>query len=145
MPRARKKRLRAVDPTNYVQVLGDQIRRHRLALDLAQADVAARAGISLKYLGEVERGDKNPTATTIGRIALAVGWNGFDARTDTVTTAIVSEADHAFRDDLMRCAFPVALAEFYRSGGSGMAWDSYDDLAGSIVNAVDAMLRARKK
>jgi hypothetical protein len=60
-------------------------------------------------------------------------------------TATEEQAREQQRDELVKLAFPVALADFYRTGGAGEVWDDYDDLAESCYNAADAMLRARKK
>jgi transcriptional regulator with XRE-family HTH domain len=49
--------------------LGAYIRKLRLARSLTIADVAARAKCDASYLGQVERGRRNPTVLLLHRIA----------------------------------------------------------------------------
>ena len=51
------------------QTLGGLIRRIRARKGLTQDEVGYRAGISGKYLGEIERGEKNPTARIVLKLA----------------------------------------------------------------------------
>ena len=53
--------------------LGQTIRRLRREADLTQEELAARAGISANYVGEIERGECNPS--TLVLFALARGLN----------------------------------------------------------------------
>lgn len=57
------------------QRLGALLQRRRRQLGLTQAELAERASLSLKYLGEVERGEANVTIDALDRIATALGWN----------------------------------------------------------------------
>lgn len=41
-----------------------------------QAELAARAGLSLTYVGELERGQRSPSLLTISRIAKAARMTG---------------------------------------------------------------------
>jgi transcriptional regulator with XRE-family HTH domain len=49
--------------------MGLNIRKLRKAKGLTQEKLAEMAGISYKYLGEIERGETNPSIDTIFRIA----------------------------------------------------------------------------
>lgn len=49
--------------------LGQTVRRLRREADLTQEDLAARAGISANYVGEIERGEKNPGALALFALA----------------------------------------------------------------------------
>jgi transcriptional regulator with XRE-family HTH domain len=51
---------------------GDSVRHLRQQLGLSQDDFAAAAGIHRTYVGGVERGERNPTLTSITRIAAAL-------------------------------------------------------------------------
>jgi transcriptional regulator with XRE-family HTH domain len=51
--------------------LGQTVRRLRREADLTQEELAARAGISANYVGEIERGECNPSVLVL--IALAEG------------------------------------------------------------------------
>lgn len=55
--------------------LGTRLQRHRLKKGMTQQTVAERADLSLKYLGEVERGEANPTVMTLAKIAYVLGWD----------------------------------------------------------------------
>lgn len=53
--------------------LGQAVRRLRREADLTQEELAARAGISANYVGEIERGECNPSVLVM--FALARGLN----------------------------------------------------------------------
>ena len=52
--------------------LGARIRELRTMAKLSQERLGERAGVSYKFLGEVERGQGNPTIDTLARIAAAL-------------------------------------------------------------------------
>lgn len=52
---------------------GNRIRRIRRQRKLTQEQVSDKAGINPKYLGEIERGIKNPTALVVSSLATALG------------------------------------------------------------------------
>jgi len=58
------------------KTLGDTIYAERKARNLSQEQLAAEAGISMTYLGEVERGEKMASLETITRIAAALKMTG---------------------------------------------------------------------
>lgn len=53
--------------------LGTIIRRRRTAGDLTLEDLANAAGLSVTYLGQTERGQRNPSVLVLWRIADALG------------------------------------------------------------------------
>jgi transcriptional regulator with XRE-family HTH domain len=53
--------------------LGQAVRRLRRAADLTQEDLAARAGISANYVGEIERGEFNPSVLVMFALAEGLG------------------------------------------------------------------------
>lgn len=53
--------------------LGARLRQLRQARRLTQERLAERAGLSFKFLGELERGRGNPTLTTLTAISDALG------------------------------------------------------------------------
>jgi transcriptional regulator with XRE-family HTH domain len=55
--------------------LGAALQKHRLLRGLTQAELAEYANLSLKYVGEIERGDANTTLDVLERLAAAVGRN----------------------------------------------------------------------
>ena len=59
--------------------LGAALQKHRLQRGLTQAQLAEFADLSLKYVGEIERGEANTTLEVLERLASAVGWDPMDA------------------------------------------------------------------
>jgi transcriptional regulator with XRE-family HTH domain len=53
--------------------LGARLRQLRHARRLTQEQLAERAGLSYKFVGEVERGLGNPTLTTLAALSEALG------------------------------------------------------------------------
>lgn len=51
------------------QRFGKRVRRLRKELGLSQEQFADRVGIHRTYIGGIERGERNPTLSTIYRIA----------------------------------------------------------------------------
>ena len=49
--------------------LGQTVRRLRREADLTQEELAARAGISANYVGEIERGECNPSVLVMFAVA----------------------------------------------------------------------------
>jgi transcriptional regulator with XRE-family HTH domain len=60
------------DPT--LKALGLALRARRNAQGLTLRELALRADLSFRHLGEIERGNANPRWTTVARIANALGW-----------------------------------------------------------------------
>lgn len=55
-----------------VKALGIRIRELRLELDMSQEDLANEADIPLSQIGRIERGETNPTISSLYVIALAL-------------------------------------------------------------------------
>ena len=53
--------------------VGARIKQLRLGRRLTQEQLAERAGLSYKFIGEVERGRGNPTLTTLAALSEALG------------------------------------------------------------------------
>jgi transcriptional regulator with XRE-family HTH domain len=58
--------------------LGAAIQKHRRQKGLTQIDLAEFTDLSLKYVGDIERGAANATLEVIERLAGAVGFDPFD-------------------------------------------------------------------
>jgi transcriptional regulator with XRE-family HTH domain len=56
-----------------LKAFGKNIKNLRTKKGLTQEQLAERAGINGKYLGEIERGEKCPSSITVYRIAKALG------------------------------------------------------------------------
>jgi transcriptional regulator with XRE-family HTH domain len=52
--------------------VGQRVRELRLAYRVTQEQLAERAGLSYKFIGEIERGKANPTIDTLYEIARAL-------------------------------------------------------------------------
>ena len=59
-------------PSNLREALGAVVRAERARRGLALRPLAAKAGLAAAYLGEVERGLKEPSSETLGRLADAL-------------------------------------------------------------------------
>lgn len=55
------------------KAISRNIKNIRLKRKLTQEQVAELAGINPKYLGEIERGEKNPTASIVLRLSKVIG------------------------------------------------------------------------
>ncbi|MFT3855704.1 MAG: helix-turn-helix transcriptional regulator [Ilumatobacteraceae bacterium] len=87
--------------------LGDRIRGRRVALGLTLAAVADRAGLSLPYVSNLERGRGNPTLDALTAIAVAL---------ETTTADLLSEAERsASSSELALAHAPASLKQFARS------------------------------
>jgi transcriptional regulator with XRE-family HTH domain len=53
--------------------VGARLKQLRQARRLTQEQLAERAGLSYKFIGEVERGRGNPTLTTLAALSTALG------------------------------------------------------------------------
>jgi transcriptional regulator with XRE-family HTH domain len=66
--------VRSPDDREIRRLLGMRIRELRLARGLSQEAVAERGGrITCKHVGEIERAESNPSATSLVRIAYGIG------------------------------------------------------------------------
>ena len=71
---------------------GEHLRAMRKARGLSQNELAERADVNDKYLGEIERGDGNPSLEVLQRLAKALGID--------LTTLIGDEVVRLGRGDL---------------------------------------------
>lgn len=54
------------------EVMARNLRRARHDKKLTQEELAARAGLSMRYVGAIERGDVSASVTVLGQIADAL-------------------------------------------------------------------------
>ncbi|WP_202331844.1 helix-turn-helix domain-containing protein [Mesorhizobium sp. L-8-3] len=54
------------------EVMAKNLRRARHDKKLTQEELAARAGLSMRYVGAIERGDVSASVTVLGQIADAL-------------------------------------------------------------------------
>ena len=55
------------------EIMARNLRRTRHDKKLTQEELADRAGLSMRYVGSIERGDVSASVTVLGRIAEALG------------------------------------------------------------------------
>lgn len=55
------------------RIVGENVRRARLAAGMTQEELSERCGFSQQYLSGVERGHRNPTIVTLYELAQALG------------------------------------------------------------------------
>jgi transcriptional regulator with XRE-family HTH domain len=67
-----------LDSTPIGALLGRNLRAARLCAGLSQQELAARAGIALGFLAEIEGGVSDPDLRIIGALAKAVGCAAFE-------------------------------------------------------------------
>lgn len=60
------------------RVLGERVRDFRVELGLSQEDIADLAEMHVTNLGKIERGQSNPSLTTIVRVAGVMGVDPAD-------------------------------------------------------------------
>jgi transcriptional regulator with XRE-family HTH domain len=60
-------------PEDARKLVGQNVRRLRLAAKISQAELAARMGVDRAYVSGLERGNRNPTVVTLWHIAKAIG------------------------------------------------------------------------
>lgn len=53
--------------------IGKRLKELRRKYDLSQERLALRADITTAYLGQIERGEKNPTVVTVEKLCAALG------------------------------------------------------------------------
>ncbi len=59
------------------QVIGDHVKRLRIAKGWSQSDLARRSGFDESYIGVVERGQANPSLSTLDAVAEALGVEAY--------------------------------------------------------------------
>ena len=58
-------------------MIGDELRKIRLAAGLTQQQVATKAGITREYVSHLERGEYSPTLDVLLRMCAALGTNAW--------------------------------------------------------------------
>jgi transcriptional regulator with XRE-family HTH domain len=70
---SRKKVKPSVPETRLIKMLGVKVRAIRRERRMTQSDLAKSAGITYKYVGEIERSEKNPSIGVMFRVSIALG------------------------------------------------------------------------
>ena len=61
-----------MDKNTLIKGLGEKLRATRREKNLTQKELGDLAGLSYKYVGEIERAEKNPSIDVLNRIADAL-------------------------------------------------------------------------
>ncbi|WP_110945154.1 helix-turn-helix domain-containing protein [Paenibacillus phocaensis] len=61
-----------------IESIGENIRLLRNKRDLSQEQLALNAGVNTSYIGQIERGEKNPTIKTLEKISSALNIDLID-------------------------------------------------------------------
>lgn len=102
------------------EAVGHVIRAERLARFLTQARLAARAGISVQYLSEIERGRKEPSSEILAALARALELRLHDLATGVARVVAPAQVlDLATGEDRRDSATSGRLAERYRGPSLG--------------------------
>jgi len=91
-----------------VQV-GDAIQKERQRRGLSQSQLAKLVELSLKYIGEIERGEANLTLETLERITKALDLNLFEVAGHTRNAVLVSVRAEAVRTEAARAMLAGSL------------------------------------
>ncbi|KQN96200.1 helix-turn-helix domain-containing protein [Paenibacillus sp. Leaf72] len=70
---------------NNARQIGENIRLLRSQKGYSQEQLALHAGVNTSYLGQIERGDKNPTINTLNKIAAGLDTTLEQLMFNTVT------------------------------------------------------------
>lgn len=62
----------------WEQIVGANIRRLRKERGLSQEALAGEAGLAMRHLGRIERGEGNPTVAILGKLAAVLGVHPTD-------------------------------------------------------------------
>lgn len=73
--------------------LGERMRKERLSLGMTQEVLSEKAGISVSFLGQIERGERKPSLETVINIANALQVTVDFLLTDSYQTASRSLVD----------------------------------------------------
>lgn len=57
----------------WAKLVGANVRRLRRLRELTQEDLAGEAGIGMRHLGRIERGEISPTVDILAKVAAALG------------------------------------------------------------------------
>jgi len=81
--------------------LSSNIKLFRVNSGLSQEDLAEKAGISLPYMGAIERGEKWPSSTILGKIADSLNMEPHDLlRPENVTVKEVRNVTEKLAKDM---------------------------------------------
>lgn len=92
------------------ELIGDTLRRQRVRRGMTLRDVSARARVSLGYISEVERGQKEPSSELLAALceALEVSLSRL-LREVSVQLELVEQLEQIVPDDVAHVREPVSV------------------------------------
>jgi transcriptional regulator with XRE-family HTH domain len=85
------------------RLLGQNIKRFRGNSGYSQEELAEKAGISIPFLGAIERGDKWPSPTTLAEIARGLGIYPYDLlKPEEITSQDIKKITSKLVQDITR-------------------------------------------
>ena len=112
---------------NESQTIGERLRARRVELGLTLAEVAEKAGLSLPYVSNLERGRGNPTLEALGALARAL---------DVPLGTLVGDSGPIEPLQVVLASAPPSLLQFSRSPDFQ---ETVQDLAERQGESVEAM------
>lgn len=112
---------------NESETIGQRLRARRVELGLTLAEVAEKAGLSLPYVSNLERGRGNPTLEALGALARAL---------DIALASLVGHAGPIEPLQVVLASAPPSLLQFSRSPDFQ---ETVEDLAKRQDEPVDVM------
>jgi len=101
------------------RILGDTLRSQRLAQRRTLREVSSAAKVSLGYLSEVERGQKEASSELLSSICDALGVPLSEVLRDVSDTLEVTESTPAASASVLNAVEPVASLNGAAVGGDG--------------------------
>lgn len=56
----------------HLRLLGDKVRKRRIEIGMSQEQFSTKAGLHRTYVSQLEQGVRNPTYTTLEKVAKAL-------------------------------------------------------------------------
>ena len=78
---------------------GRRVRQQRIALQMTQEELSERAGISLSFLGHIERGTRKASLDTVIRLCNALKVSPSILLQDSLDSDLLGDRDQSLSDD----------------------------------------------
>jgi transcriptional regulator with XRE-family HTH domain len=92
-----------------IELIGNNIRIFRQKSGLSQEQLALQSGMNTSYIGQIERGEKNPTIRTLEKIATTLGISFIDLISSTdLQKGVIRNQDQQYLailtlEDIKKC------------------------------------------
>ncbi len=92
---------KVTEPDLLIKSLGDKVRNIRREKNLTQQELGDLSDLSYKYVGEIERAEKNPSIKVLARIANALNVDLIELISFDLPSSLREGADQAARKKLL--------------------------------------------